>query len=98
MSLCHLCVDIGDTEENLQFSTYAQVLVYLAAVAAGLAPEQIVTLTVVGGMPAAVNVYIITDKMGGDGSMACGAVVVTHLVSLFTMTGIVFILRSAGLI
>ena len=70
----------------------------LLAVATGLAPEQIVTLTVVGGMPAAVNVYIITDKMGGDGSMACGAVVVTHLVSLFTMTGIVFILRSAGLI
>ena len=56
------------------------------------------TLTVVGGMPAAVNVYIITDKLGGDGNMACGAVVVTHLLSLFTMTGIVFILRSVGLI
>ena len=28
----------------------------------------------------------------------CGAVVVTHLISLFTMTGVVFILRSAGLI
>lgn len=68
------------------------------AVAAGLSAEQIVTLTIVGSMPAAVNVYIITDKLGGNGKTACGAVVVTHLLSLFTMTGVVFILRSAGLI
>lgn len=68
------------------------------AVAAGLSSEQVVTLTIVGSMPAAVNVYIITDKLGGDGKTACGAVVVTHLLSLFTMTGVVFILRSAGLI
>lgn len=68
------------------------------AVLAGLTTEQVVTLTVVGAMPSAVNVYIITDKLGGDGKTACGAVVVTHLVSLFTMTGVVFILRSAGLI
>ena len=68
------------------------------AVAAGLSAEQVVTLTIVGSMPAAVNVYIITDKLGGSGKTACGAVVVTHLFSLFTMTGVVFILRSAGLI
>ncbi len=49
-------------------------------------------------MPSAVNVYVITDKMGGDGAMACGAVVVTHICSLFTMTGIVFLMRSIGLI
>lgn len=68
------------------------------AVAAGLSAEQVVTLTIVGSMPAAVNVYIITDKLGGNGKTACGTVVVTHLFSLFTMTGVVFILRSAGLI
>ena len=67
-------------------------------VAAGLSPEQLVTLIIVGAMPAAVNVYIITDKMGGDGELACSAVVVTHLVSLFTMTGIVFVMRTVGLI
>ena len=65
---------------------------------AGLPAEQLVTLIIVGAMPAAVNVYIITDKMGGDGALACSAVVVTHLVSLFTMTGIVFAMRTAGLI
>ena len=68
------------------------------AVLAGLTAEQIVTLTVVGSMPSAVNVYIVTDKLGGDGRLACGAVVVTHLLSLFTMTGIVFILKTAGMI
>lgn len=68
------------------------------AVAAGLSPEQTVTLTMAGAMPTAVNVYIITGKMGGDGDLACCAVVVTHLLSLVTMTGIVFLLRTAGLV
>lgn len=68
------------------------------ALAAGLTAEQTVALTVAGAMPTAVNVYIITGKMGGDGDLACGAVVVTHLLSLFTMTGVVFALRSAGLV
>ena len=58
----------------------------------------LVTLIIVGAMPAAVNVYIITDKMGGDGALACSAVVVTHLVSLFTMTAIIFAMRTARLI
>ena len=60
--------------------------------------EQLVTLIIVGAMPAAVNVYIITDKMGGDGALACSAVVVTHLMSLFTMTAIIFAMRTARLI
>lgn len=67
-------------------------------IAAGLPAEQLVTLIIVGAMPAAVNVYIITDKMGGDGALACSAVVVTHLMSLFTMTVIIFAMRTARLI
>ena len=65
---------------------------------AGLTPEQTVALTIMSSMPAAVNVYIVTDKLGGDGQTASGAVVVTHLVSLFTMTAVVFALRTAGMI
>lgn len=68
------------------------------AFSAGLTPEQTVTLTIMSSMPAAVNVYIVTDKLGGDGRTASGAVVVTHLVSLFTMTAVVFALRTAGMI
>lgn len=68
------------------------------AVAAGLTPEQTVTLIIVGAMPATVNVYIITEKMGGNGRLACAIVVVSHLLSLVTMTGIVFSLKTIGLL
>ena len=73
----------------------------IAAVMAALAhlnAEQTVTLTVVCAMPAAINVFIVTDKMGGDGKVAGSAVVVTHLLSLFTMTALVFVLKTAGMI
>ena len=68
------------------------------AILAHLNAEQIVTLTVVCAMPSAINVFIVTDKMGGDGRVAGSAVVVTHLLSLFTMTAIVFALKTAGMI
>lgn len=68
------------------------------ALLAGLPPTQVVALTLVGAMPSAVNVFVITDRMGGDGTVACGSVVVTHLLSLFTMTGIVFLFRTTGLL
>lgn len=68
------------------------------AILAGLTPTQTVVLTLVGAMPSAINVFVITDRMGGDGTLACGSVVVTHLLSLFTMTGIVFLFRTVGII
>ena len=68
------------------------------SVLAGLTPAQTVVLTIVGAMPSTINVFVITDRMGGDGALACGAVVVTHVLSLFTMTGIVFLFRSIGFI
>ncbi len=70
----------------------------LAAVAAGLSQEQIVTLTVVSAMPTAVNTYIITDRMGGDGNLASGAVVLSHILSVFTITALVFLLKSVGML
>lgn len=68
------------------------------AILAGLTNAQIVTLTIVGAIPAGTNVYIVTDKMGGDGTLAVSALVITQLASLFTMTGIIFLLRSFGLV
>jgi len=66
------------------------------AMAAGLTTVQTVVLAMVGGMPSAINVFVITDQMGGDGELACGAVVMTHLVSLFTVTGMALLMRSIG--
>lgn len=66
------------------------------AMVAGLTTVQTVVLAMVGGMPSAINVFVITDQMGGDGELACGAVVMTHLVSLFTVTGMALLMRSIG--
>ena len=51
---------------------------------------------IAGGMPTAVNTYIITKRMGGDGDLAGGAVVVTHLLSMLTMTVMIFLMKTAG--
>jgi len=70
----------------------------LAAAAAGLTKEQTVTLTVVSAMPTAVNTYIITDRMGGDGNLAAGTVVMSHLLSVFTITALVFLMKTMGML
>lgn len=74
------------------------ILTAAAAVAAGLSEEQIVTLTLVSAMPTAVNTYIVTDRMGGDGDLASGAVVVSHLLSVFTITAFIFLLKTLGVL
>ena len=62
----------------------------------GLTHRQMVTAVIAGGMPTAVNTYIITKRMGGDGHLASGAVVVTHLLSMLTMTVMIFLMKTAG--
>jgi L-rhamnose-H+ transport protein len=56
----------------------------------------LVTAVIAGGMPTAVNTYIITKRMGGDGDLAGGAVVVSHLLSMLTMTVMIFLMKTAG--
>ena len=62
----------------------------------GLTQRQMVTAVIASGMPTAVNTYIITKRMGGDGNLASGAVVVTHLLSMLTMTTMIFLMKTAG--
>lgn len=64
----------------------------------GLRPAQVVTLTIVAAMPSAVNCYIVADKMGADKALSCGAVVLSHALSIFTLTGLVFLFRTGGLL
>ena len=74
-----------------------QPLVWVAlCLAMGLTHRQSVTAVIAAGMPPAVNTYIITKRMGGDENLASGAVVIGHLLSLFTMTLMVFLMKSAG--
>lgn len=74
-----------------------QPLLWVAlCLAMGLTHRQMVTAVIAGGMPTAVNTYIITKRMGGDGDLAGGAVVVTHLLSMLTMTVMIFLMKTAG--
>jgi len=74
-----------------------QPLLWVAlCLAMGLTHRQIVTAVIAGGMPTAVNTYIITKRMGGDGDLASGAVVVSHVLSMATMTVMIFLMKTAG--
>lgn len=74
-----------------------QPLMWVAlGLAMGLTHRQLVTAVIAGGMPTAVNTYIVTKRMGGDGDLASGAVVVSHLLSMVTMTVMIFLMKTAG--
>ncbi|MBQ7915660.1 MAG: AEC family transporter [Firmicutes bacterium] len=64
----------------------------------GLGSHAILVLFVLFGVPAAANVYIVTKKMGGDADLGAGIIVVGVLMSLFTLTAGVFILRTLGIV
>lgn len=68
------------------------------AVAMGLGPVPIVVLFVVYAVPAAANVYIVTQKMGGDADLAAGIVIGTVAASMFTMTLGIFLLKTLAII
>lgn len=73
-------------------------LIVPLALLLGLGSNAVLVLFIVFGVPAAANVYIVTKKMGGDADMASGIIVVSIIMSLFTLTAGIFILRTIGII
>ena len=69
---------------------------FAVAVVMGLSAEQTVTMTMLAAMPSAVNSFIVTKKLGGDGDTASGIVVLTHALSLLSLTAVIFLLKSGG--
>ncbi|MBQ7063889.1 MAG: AEC family transporter [Firmicutes bacterium] len=68
------------------------------AIACGLATQAVIVLYVVFAVPAAANVYIVTQKMGGDADLASGIVVLGIIFSILTITVGVFLLRTFGVV
>ncbi len=68
------------------------------AVAMGFRNEEMVALLILTGAPTTVSSYIMAKNMDNDGVLASGIVVVTTLLSSVTLTGIIFILKSTGMI
>lgn len=60
--------------------------------------EQVLVIYVLFGVPSAINVYIMTKKMGGDEDLAANIVVMSIICSLFTLTIGVYIFKAIGFI
>lgn len=71
-------------------------LVVPAAVLLGLSGPEVLVLLVLTGTPSAVNVYIVTQKMDGDGELASGIVVLSTALSVLTLTLWLFALKTMG--
>lgn len=68
------------------------------AVSMGFRNEEMVALLILTGAPTTVSSYIMAKNMGNDSVLSSGIVVMTTLLSAVTLTGIIFILKSTGMI
>lgn len=69
-----------------------------AAIALGFRESYLVAILVMLGSPTTVSCYIMAKNMGHEGSFTSAAVMLTTLLSAFTLTGWLYLLRSLGLI
>ncbi len=68
------------------------------AVALGFRQEELVAILVMLGSATTVSCYVMARNMGHEGVLTSSTVMLTTLLSAFTLTTWLFILRSAGLI
>ncbi|MCL2456405.1 MAG: AEC family transporter [Defluviitaleaceae bacterium] len=74
-------------------------LIFLAAgYAFGLRDIELVTITILGGLPSAIIGYVMAVEMGGDGYVASNIVLISTLLSSVTLTFIVYGMMAAGLL
>ena len=57
-----------------------------------------VALVILYGAPATVTGYVMTKNMGGDHVLSSSIIVLSTALSAVTLTVILFLLRTAGLI
>ena len=61
-----------------------------------LPANEILVLLILSGTPSAINSYIVTQRMGGNGELASSIVVMTTVLSIFTLTLWLFALKALG--
>jgi len=71
-------------------------LAYLAALALGLNGADLVVLVLISGMPAAVNTYLMAAEFGGDAERTARVVVLSTLLSFFTLPLVLGLARLAA--
>lgn len=71
---------------------------FLLRDALGFSGEDLLVLFVLFGVPTAVASYIMASKMNADADLSAGILLLTSLLSIFTITVGVYLFRSSGLI
>lgn len=75
------------------------VLIFLPlAIQMGFREEKLVALLVMLGSATTISCYVMAKNMGHEGTLTSSVVMLTTLFCAFTLTGGLFVLRSAGLI
>ncbi len=69
-----------------------------AAVMLGFTHEKLLAILVMLGSPTTVSCFIMAKNMGHKGTLTTNAVMITTLLSAFTLTGWVYLLRVMGLV
>ena len=73
-------------------------LAYLLRNALNFSGEDLLVLYIMHGTPTAVSSYVMASKMNNDADLAADIVLVTSLISLFSLTLGIYIFKAAGII
>lgn len=68
------------------------------AVKMGFRGEELIAIAMMLGSPATASCFTMAKSMGHDGTLSSSIIMLTTVLSAFTMTVIVFVLKSMGLI
>ena len=71
---------------------------FLLRNALGFSGEDLLVLFVLFGVPTAVASYIMASKMDADADLAAGILLLSSLLSIFTITLGVYLFKASGLI
>ena len=99
-------IDLEKLKKTLKMSIFASALKTVAVPAAvvsvavlmGFRGVQLGTIFIVFGSPTAVSSYIMAKNMGSDYTLASQILLISTLMSLFTLFGGIFLIKSLGLI
>lgn len=69
-----------------------------AAIACGFRGEELATMAIMFGSPTTVSCFVMARALGHEGVLSSATVMITTLGSAFTLTAMLFILKSLGLI
>ena len=97
--------ELGDARQRRRLTISASLLKLVIqplvlvplAVLFGFRGEELMSIAILTASPTTASSYIMAQQMDNDGPMAIGPIVVTTLAAPFTITALVFTLRTLGL-